>query len=96
VSNDRLRGHGQRAGVPQEDGLRRPQPNSCVRRFKRWPEHFDKNGNQQVVRNPDGTRVTTTWNYENQPTQYNQPANATYPVVTMAYNAANQRIQQKA
>ena len=52
--------------------------------------------NQQIVRNPDGTRVTTTWNFENQPTQYNQPANTTYPVVTMAYNADNQRVQKQA
>jgi RHS repeat-associated protein len=55
---------------------------------------FDSDGNQQVVRNPDGTRTTTTWNYENQPTRYNQPANATYPMVTMAYNADNQRVEK--
>ncbi len=57
---------------------------------------FDANGNQQIVKNPDGTRVTTTWNFENQPAQYNQPGNLTYPVVTMAYNADNQRVQKKA
>src|SRR5262249_40460515 len=56
---------------------------------------FDANGNQQVVRNPDGTRVTTTWNYESQPTKYSQPANVTYPVVTMAYNADSQRVQKQ-
>jgi YD repeat-containing protein len=56
---------------------------------------FDSNGNQQIVKSPGGTRVTTTWNFENQPTQYNQPANTTYPVVTMAYNADNQRVQKK-
>jgi YD repeat-containing protein len=56
---------------------------------------FDANGNQQVVKNPDGTRVTTTWNFENQPTQYNQPSNLTCPVVTMAYNADNQRVQKR-
>jgi YD repeat-containing protein len=55
---------------------------------------FDANGNQQVVKNPDGTRVTTTWNYENQPTRHNQPSNLTFPVVTMAYNADNQRVQK--
>jgi RHS repeat-associated protein len=55
---------------------------------------FDANGNQQIVKNPDGTRVTTTWNFENQPTRYNQPANTTYPVVTMAYNADNQRVEK--
>jgi hypothetical protein len=26
---------------------------------------------------------------------YNQPANTTYPVVTMAYNADNQRVQKR-
>jgi hypothetical protein len=26
---------------------------------------FDANGNQQIVRNPDGTRTTTTWDFEN-------------------------------
>lgn len=57
---------------------------------------FDANGNQQIVKNPDGTRVTTTWDFENQPTQYNQPTNTTYPVVTMAYNADNQRVQKQA
>ena len=46
--------------------------------------------------NPDGTRVTTTWNFENQPTQYNQPGNVTYPVVTMTYNADNQRVEKQA
>jgi YD repeat-containing protein len=56
---------------------------------------FDSNGKQQIVRNPDGTRVTTTWDFENQPTQYNQPANTTYPVVTMAYNVDNQCIQKR-
>ena len=57
---------------------------------------FDANGNQQVVRNPDGTRVTTTWDYENQPTRYNQPGNLTYPVVTMMYNADNRRVEKQA
>src|SRR5439155_6598820 len=55
---------------------------------------FDANGNQQIVKSPDGTRVTTTWNFENQPTRYNQPANATYPIVTMAYNGDNSRVQK--
>lgn len=55
---------------------------------------FDANGNQQIVKNPDGTRTTVTWNYENQPTKYSQPWNATYPVVTMAYNADNQRVEK--
>jgi uncharacterized protein RhaS with RHS repeats len=57
---------------------------------------FDSNGNQQIVKNPDGTRTTVTWNYENQPTKCSQPWNATYPVVTMAYNADNQRVQTQA
>ena len=54
------------------------------------------NGNQQIQKNPDGTIVTTTWNFGNQPPQYHQPGNVTYPVVTMAYNADNQRVQKKA
>ncbi|MBS0265277.1 MAG: hypothetical protein JSS02_25310 [Planctomycetes bacterium] len=46
---------------------------------------LDSNGNQQIVKNPDGKRVTTTWNFEIQPTQYNQPGNLTYPLVTISY-----------
>jgi RHS repeat-associated protein len=56
---------------------------------------FDASGNQQVELVPAGTRTTTTWNYENQPTKYNQPANVTYPVVTMTYNADNQRVKKE-
>jgi len=56
---------------------------------------FDADGNQQIVRNPDGTRVTTTWDFANQPTQYNQPGNTTFSVVTMTYNADNQRVEKR-
>jgi len=34
--------------------------------------------------------------FENQPTRYSQPANTTNPIVTMLYNADNQRVQKKA
>jgi hypothetical protein len=47
------------------------------------------------VTNPDGPRVTPISNLEIVPTQYNQPSNLTYPVVTMAYNADNQRVQKR-
>ena len=56
---------------------------------------FDATGNEQVVKTLDGTRVTT-WNFDRQPTQYNQPSNATYPVVAMAYNSDNQRVREQA
>lgn len=56
---------------------------------------FDANGNQQVVKDASSC-TTTTWDYENQPTRYNQPANVTYPMVTMAYNADNQRVRKEA
>jgi hypothetical protein len=54
----------------------------------------DANGNQQIVKDAS-TRTTTGWDYENQPTRYNQPANVTYPIVTMTYNADNQRVRKE-
>jgi YD repeat-containing protein len=50
---------------------------------------FDANGNQQIVREPNGNRTTNTWNYENQMTLTELP---TGQRVTMAYNADNRRV----
>src|SRR5205814_1571359 len=64
---------------------------SSIKGADRTTYTFDSNGNQQVVRNPNATRTTTIWNYENQPTLYKQPANAR---VTMAYNADKLRVEK--
>ncbi|MBL8820116.1 MAG: hypothetical protein JNL58_29100 [Planctomyces sp.] len=50
---------------------------------------YDLTGNQRIEQPPTGNRTTTTWNYENQPTQYRLPTGLP---VTMAYNGDNRRI----
>ena len=50
---------------------------------------FDLTGNQRLEQPPTGNRTTTTWNYENQPTQYLLPAGSP---VTMSYNGDNRRV----
>ena len=50
---------------------------------------FDANGNQQIVLEPSGSRTTTTWTFENQPTLYKKPDGSR---VTMSYNADNRRV----
>jgi RHS repeat-associated protein len=50
---------------------------------------YDQDGNQAVEQPPTGNRTTTTWNFENQPTQYLLP---TAGPVTMAYNGDNRRV----
>ena len=50
---------------------------------------YDATGNQRIEQPPTGNRTTTTWNYENQPTQYLLPAGSP---VTMSYNGDNRRV----
>ena len=50
---------------------------------------FDSAGNQRIEQPPTGSRTTTTWNYENQPTQYQLPDTSR---VTLLYNADNRRV----
>lgn len=50
---------------------------------------YDLTGNQQIEQPPAGNRTTTTWNFENQPTQYLLPVG---DPVTMAYNGDNRRV----
>jgi len=50
---------------------------------------YDATGNQRIEQPPTGNRTTTTWNYENQPTQYRLPAGSP---VTMTYNGDNRRV----
>jgi YD repeat-containing protein len=51
---------------------------------------YDATGNQRIEQPPAGNRTTTTWNFENQPTQYLLPSGSR---VTMAYNGDNRRVQ---
>jgi YD repeat-containing protein len=51
---------------------------------------YDPNGNQQIEIPAAGNRTTTTWNYENQPTQYRLPSGGR---VTMQYNGDNRRVK---
>ena len=51
---------------------------------------FDANGNQQIEIPATGSRTTTTWNYENQPTVYRLPSGGR---VTMQYNGDNRRVR---
>jgi RHS repeat-associated protein len=53
---------------------------------------FDAAGNQRAELTPTGARITTTWNYENQPTVYQL---STGSRVTMSYNADNRRTQKQ-
>ena len=53
---------------------------------------FDAAGNQRAELTPAGARITTTWNYENQPTVYQL---STGSRVTMSYNADNRRTQKQ-
>jgi RHS repeat-associated protein len=50
---------------------------------------YDATGNQRIEQPPTGNRTTTTWNFENQPTQYLLPAGSP---VTMSYNGDNRRV----
>ncbi len=50
---------------------------------------YDATGNQRIEQPPTGNRTTTTWNYENQPTQYRLPTGSP---VTMSYNGDNRRV----
>jgi RHS repeat-associated protein len=50
---------------------------------------YDATGNQRIEQPPAGNRTTTTWNFENQPTQYLLPAGSP---VTMSYNGDNRRV----
>ncbi len=51
---------------------------------------YDPNGNQQIEIPAVGNRTTTTWNYENHPTQYLLPSGGR---VTMQYNGDNRRVK---
>jgi len=53
---------------------------------------FDANGNQQIVEAPSGGIITTTWDYENQPTLVHKPDNSR---VTSSYNADNRRVRKE-
>ena len=50
---------------------------------------YDATGNQKIEQPAVGNRTTTTWNYENQPTQYRLPTGSP---VTMTYNSDNRRV----
>ena len=50
---------------------------------------YDATGNQRIEQPTTGNRTTTTWNFENQPTQYLLPAGSP---VTMSYNGDNRRV----
>jgi YD repeat-containing protein len=52
---------------------------------------FDANGNQLVTCDPTNALTTTTWNFENQPTQYQLPTGAR---VTCLYNADNRQVSK--
>lgn len=51
---------------------------------------YDAMGNQQIEQSAVGSRTTTTWNYENQPSVYRLPAGGR---VTMQYNGDNRRVR---
>jgi len=51
---------------------------------------FDTTGNQKIEQPAAGARTTTTWNYENQPSQYRLSAGGS--PVTMTYNGDNRRV----
>jgi len=50
---------------------------------------YDATGNQRIEQPATGNRTTTTWNFENQPTQYRLPTGSP---VTMTYNGDNRRV----
>ena len=53
---------------------------------------FGADGNQQLVKAPNGDLTTTTWNYENQPTKIAFPAGTR---ATYTYNADNRRVRKE-